>query len=470
MNDITKILLIKQLPAISELLEYASLKYYIQAYSKERVEVKLTETIETIKTQIDQGTIKSVNTEEIIFATINKLSNEFSLNLKPVINATGIVLNQYLGRSPLPEEVISHIANTTIGYCNLDYNIDKGTCHNRLALLTQLLNTITGAEASVIVNNNAAALLLIANTFAQNKDIIISRGEIVEMEGEFRLTDIIKLANSNLVEVGTTNRSHLKDYSSALTDKSSMILKVHTSSYYIKGYTSKVELFALVELAGSKNILCVEDLGTGLLIDLNKYGLPYEPTIKQVLKTGVDLITFSGDKLLGGPQAGIILGKKHLVDALLNNPLIRTLRPDKLTLSALEAVLHFYLNPEHALESIPTLRMLTKPVSEIESDAYMLYEDLRHFHSIDCGVKKAFSEIGGAILPEVKLPTYTVWIKHKILDSCSLHQKFLSNSVVTLIKEDKILIDPRCLVQRDFKILGMVFEQVLKSISTGEHF
>ncbi|MEW5820814.1 MAG: L-seryl-tRNA(Sec) selenium transferase [Cyanobacteriota bacterium] len=462
MDYIPKINLKRQLPCLDELLNHSSLTYYIEAYSLDRVKNKAREALEDIETKIDNDLINSINIDEIVFSIINKLSKDFSLSLKPVINATGIVLNQYLGRAPLSEEIISHIVNTSVGYCNLDYDLTRGTKINRLFLLNKLICQITGAESAIVVNNNAAALLLIANTFAKDKEIVISRGEIVEIEDEFRITDIIYAANSELVEVGTTNRSLLKDYQTSISENTSIILKVHTSSYYIKGYTSKVELFALVDLAKTKNLLSVVDIGTGLLIDLSKYGLPYEPTIDKTLKTGVDLITFSGDKLFGGPQAGIILGKKEYIDQLAKNPIIRTLRPDKFTLSALEATLQVYLNPEKSIENIPTLKMLTKKIIEIENDANLIYEEIKHFYTIECGVKKHFSAVGGNILPEVNLPTYVVWIKHKQLDSCTLHNKFLDHSVVTLIKDNMVLIDPRCFIKRDFKLLSMIFEQVFK--------
>jgi L-seryl-tRNA(Ser) seleniumtransferase len=461
MDDITRKNLLKQIPEPEDLLIYPVLTFYIETYSKERVLDKLEEVIEETRTEIHKGKTGNVNSRELVYSAINKLSSDFKPELNPVINSTGIVIHPYLGRAPLSKEVISHITSTAIGYCNLDFDIKKGTKLGRVNHLNKLLCQITGSEAALVVNNNAAALLLIAATFAKNREIILSRGEVIEIEDEFRLPEIIEASGSKLIEVGTTNRSFLKDYSQAINENTSILMKVHTSSYYIKGHTNKVELFALVELARSKNLLCVEDLGTGLLIDLRNFGLPYEPTIQEILKTDVDLITFSGDKLLGGSQSGIILGKKVFIERLLQNPLLRSLRPDKLTISAIEGTLQFYLNPEKAIENIPVLQMLTKPIKQLELDASLMAEDLKQKGSITYDIKKIFQNAGGSILPEVKLPTYALFIKHNKFDACTLHQKFLDHGVVTMLQDDAILIDPRCMLKRDFRALAMIFEQVL---------
>jgi L-seryl-tRNA(Ser) seleniumtransferase len=461
MDDFSRKLVVNRLSDTESLLKHPSFWYYIQTYTKERVENKLKETINEFLDHIDTETPEYFDIDHIILSTINRLSKDFTPGLRSVINATGIVVNQNLGRAPLSKEAISHIASTATGYCNLDFDLSKGTSDSRFKHLQKLVKQVTGADDAIIVNNNAAALLLIASTFAKDKEIIISRGEIIEIENEFRLPEIIKAASSKLVEIGTSNKSHLKDYSEAINDKTSMIMKVHTSNYYIKGQTGKVELFALVELARNKGILCIEDLGTGLLVGLRAYGLPHEPTVKDRLQTGVDLISFSGDKLLGGPQAGIIAGKKKYIETLSQNPILRCLRPDKLTLSALEATLQFYLNPDQAIERIPVLKMLTKPIKEIESEAQMIFEELKAFYNVECEIKKSFQLPGESILPETRLPAYIVTIRHNSLDVCTLHKKLLEKGVITLIKDDKITIDPRCLLKRDFKFLSVIFEQVL---------
>lgn len=461
MDEFLKFKLLKQIPEAEELINSASLKYYITSYSRERVTSKVYEALDELRLDIESGNITYINQDEIISRIINKIIAGFQPSLAPVVNATGIVVNQYLGRSPLSKESISHITSTSIGYCNLDFDLDRGDYTSRFMHLNNLISLLSGAESAIVVNNNTAALMLVVNTFANNKEVIISRGEIIEIEGEFSLPDVISTANAKLIEVGSTNKSYLKDYTSVINDKTAMILKIHTSSYYIKGKTDSVELFALVDLVKSKNILCVEDHGTGLLIDLKQFGLPYEPTIQQSVKTDVDIITFSCDKLLGGPQAGVIIGKKHLIDKILKNPLLRAFRPGKLVISALESTLQFYLNKTTVIENIPVLKMLTKPIKEIELDAHFLYKELMGFHNIDCFIKKGFQDVGGSILPDVKLPTYLVYLKHKNLNVASLHQNFLSNSIVTLIKDDYVVIDPRCLLKRDFKLLSMIFEKVL---------
>lgn len=462
MTNIKKFDLLKRLPSLEALMECTSLRLYIDLYSEQRMKVTLEKVLEELKTDIEEGIITSIDQDDILKKAISSLSKEFIPSLKPVINATGIVLHPYLGRSPLSKDAVNKLVHNSTAYCNLDFNLMKGIRFNRQEHLRLLLSQITGAESAIVVNNNASAIMLIANTFANQQEVLISRSEIIDMEDEFRLPEVIDLADANLVEVGTTNKTILNDYSKNITERTHIILKVHTSNYYIKGDTRKVESFALADLARKHDLISVVDLGTGLLTDLKQFGLPHEPTVKEYLNLDVDLITFSGDKLLGGPQAGIILGKQKFIDRIIQNPLNRVLRPDKMTLSALEATLLLYLNPENATEKIPALQMLTKKVCQIEASANRIYEDIRHNHSIECGVKKSFSEVGGSIIPEAKLPTFIVWVKPAHMCAIDLHSRLLDHSILTTLKNDTIIIDPRCLLKRDYKVINLVMEQVLR--------
>ena len=297
-------------------------------------------------------------------------------NLVSIINCTGVVLHTNLGRSLLCKEALQNITNVSSGYSNLEYNIAKGSRGIRYSAVENLLCELTGAEAAIAVNNNAGAVLLCLNSLADNKEVIVSRGELVEIGGSFRIPDVMTKSNAILKEVGTTNRTHPKDYTNAISGNTGLFLKVHTSNYQIEGFTTNVAVPDLVAIGSKHGIPVMEDLGSGTLIDFSKYGFTYEPTVKEAVKSGADIISFSGDKLLGGPQAGIILGKKEIIDIIKSNPLTRALRIDKLTLAALEATLRLYKDENSVIKKIPTLKMLTEPYNNIRRKALSILKSL----------------------------------------------------------------------------------------------
>ena len=303
-----------------------------------------------------------------------ELERQTRPRLRRVINATGVVIHTNLGRSPLHPSALQHLIDVSRAYSNLEYDLDRGERGSRYDHVEEILCRLSGAESAMVVNNNAGAVLLVLNTLAEGREVVVSRGELVEIGGAFRIPDVMKRSDALLREVGTTNRTHLDDYQEAIGPQTALLLKVHTSNFRVLGFTSDVALPELIQLGKQHHLPVMEDLGSGCLIDLTRYGLLKEPTVQEVMKTGVDVVTFSGDKLLGGPQAGIILGKKEVLDLVKANPLTRALRIDKLTLAALESTLLLYLDEKKAMEEIPTLQMLTVRPGSIETEGEAITE------------------------------------------------------------------------------------------------
>ena len=327
--------------------------------------------------------------------------------LRRVVNATGVVIHTNLGRSPLGEAALAQIQAVAAHYSTLEYDLARGTRGSRHDHLEGVVQELTGAGGVLVVNNNAAAVLLALNTLAAGKEVVISRGQLVEIGGSFRLPEIMAASGAILREVGTTNKTYLKDFETAITSETAVLLKVHPSNFRIMGFTHEVTLAEMVDLGRRYGLKVVEDLGSGCLVDLSRYGLEREPTVQETLKAGADLVLFSGDKLLGGPQAGLILGNREVVEALRKNPMTRALRPDKMTLAALEATLRLYLEEPRALAEIPTLRMLTRPVAELDRAARALARRVRRRFGASLKVEVVESEgrAGGGALPQASLPS-----------------------------------------------------------------
>ena len=327
--------------------------------------------------------------------------------LRRVINATGVVIHTNLGRSPLHPSALQHMIDVARRYSNLEYDLQRGERGTRYSHVEETLCRLSGAESALVVNNNAGAVLLALNTFAEGKEVIVSRGELVEIGGAFRIPDVMKRSGALLKEVGTTNRTHLRDYQKAIGPETALLLKVHTSNFRVMGFTSDVSLEELVDLGRQQNIPVMNDLGSGCFVDLSRYGLEKEPTVQEAIKTGVDVVTFSGDKLLGGPQAGIILGKKRFLDPIKSNPLTRALRIDKLTLAALESTLLLYLDEKKAIEEIPTLRMLTLHPVHLKRRGRRLLRRLAWIadKGVKLSLREDISHVGGGALPLQELPT-----------------------------------------------------------------
>ncbi|MDP3387605.1 MAG: L-seryl-tRNA(Sec) selenium transferase, partial [Eubacteriales bacterium] len=367
-----------------------------------RIFIDETDNVDIVKQRID-------GTESNIIRSLNGIKQG---NLKRVINCTGVIVHTNLGRSILSDEIFEEIKQKLIGYTNLEYDLESGTRGSRHSIVESLLCLVTGAESAMIVNNNAAAVMLILNTLSLNKETIVSRGELVEIGGSFRIPEVMKMSGAKLVEVGTTNKTRLSDYERALSENTGTIMKVHTSNYAIVGFSESVGIEALANLGRSEDVFLIEDLGSGTLVDFKPYGISHEPTVKESVEKGIDVVTFSGDKLLGGPQAGLIVGKKHLIDRMKKNQLARALRVDKFTLAALESVLKIYLKEEHAFKKIPTLNMITQDKERIRSKAESLKNMLVE-NGINSNIKVVESEsmIGGGSLPVALIPSYAVEIE-----------------------------------------------------------
>jgi L-seryl-tRNA(Ser) seleniumtransferase len=382
---------------------------------------------------------RSVPENDILERISARLEAEALPSLRRVFNLTGTVLHTNLGRAQLPEEAIEAMAAAAREPVNLEYDLDDGRRGERDAHVEALLCRLTGAEAATVVNNNAAAVLLVLNTLAARKEVPVSRGELIEIGGSFRLPDIMARSGCRLREVGTTNRTHLADYAGAVGPKTGLLLKVHTSNYAIEGFTAAVAETELAALCRERGLPLAVDLGSGTLVDLRRYGLPHEPTVQETLAHGVDVVTFSGDKLLGGPQAGVIVGRSALVKRMRSNPLKRALRLDKVTLAALAAVLKLYLDPDRLAARLPTLRLLSRPIEDIRSLASRISKAIPGAEAIECE-----SQIGSGALPTQRLPSAGVAIRPGDARLAARFRK-LPIPVIGRLQEGAFILDLRCL-------------------------
>jgi len=393
---------------------------------------------------------------------IDRVSILCQSNFVPVLNLTGTVNHTNLGRAVLPEEALEAVCNTSRAASNLEFDLSSGMRGDRDVHLESLLREITGAEAVTVVNNNAAAVLIALNTLAAGKEVLISRGELVEIGGSFRIPDVMRSAQCRLREVGTTNRTHLQDYLGAINSNTGLLLKVHTSNYSVEGFTASVAEEDLAALAREHNLASMSDLGSGTLIELTKLGLPAEPTVQSMLASGVDLVTFSGDKLLGGPQAGIIAGRKELIERIKRNPLKRALRVDKMTIAALAAVLAIYRDPDRLYDRLPLFRDLTRSLEELNSTAQSIVTQLGDSLSDIATVKVTAtqSQIGSGALPLSNLaslalsltPVAEKGLRDEALQKLAAKLRRLSIPVIGRIHDGSLLLDLRCLQDRDILI------------------
>ena len=388
----------------------------------------------------------------------DRIASRLAPRMRRVLNMTGTVVHTNLGRSLLADEALRHLMTMMEGPNNLEYDLDSGGRGDRDSVVEELLCTLTGAESATVVNNNAAAVLLTIAAIARGREVVISRGELVEIGGAFRMPDVMSSAGALMVEVGTTNRTHLHDYERAVTDRTALIMKVHPSNYSVQGFTSSVDEAELARVAHAWELPLATDLGSGSLIDLTLYGLPKEPTPKEKILSGCDIVTFSGDKLLGGPQAGLIVGTRKQIDRIRKSPMKRALRVSKLPLAALEATLRLYLRPERIARDIPTLRYLTRPLAEITAAAESVRENVSRAVSprFDVEVVPMLGQVGSGSLPVDRLQSAGLAIsprekRHtgRVIDELVTALRKLPLPVLGRISEDRLLLDFRCIEQRD---------------------
>lgn len=432
------------------------------------------EAVESLREEVLGG--KDLNPDSLGFTlkscasvALKLAQKKASQGLKKVINATGIILHTNLGRSILAGEALNAVREMAGNYSNLEFDLDEGERGERYSHVEDILCRLTGAEAAMVVNNNAAAVLLALSTLAKDKEVVVSRGELVEIGGSFRIPAVMAMSGARLVEVGTTNKTHLADYRDAITLQTALLMKVHTSNYRVVGFTKAVSLEELVALGQERDLPVLEDLGSGVLTDLSSYGVLDEPSVKERVAAGAAVVTFSGDKLLGGPQAGIIVGKKEYISRMKKNQLTRALRIDKMTLAALEATLRLYINEEEALKKIPTLRMLTVPVKELESRAHLLARSIKKIlgDNGSAEVRQGFSAVGGGALPLAELATYLVSVSLQGISRTGLAEKLRRGETPLIIRvqQDQILLDPRTLQSDEEELIPRLFATALEAMN-----
>lgn len=459
------------LPSVDKVLTHPIIHEMSDKYSRDDIVNGIRYSLDVERDKILAGTEPGSADELIIrvlLRTGEYLKEKNMPSLRKVINATGIMIHTNLGRAVMPEKAVEMAVQAARGYTNLEFDLEKGTRGHRSVHLKRHLIELTGAEDALAVNNNAAAVLLMLDTFAQGKEVIVSRGELIEIGGSFRLPDILKKSGAKLVEVGCTNKTYLSDYENAITENTAMLLKSHKSNYEIRGFTHETPGNEIAELAKKYGLISAEDMGSGLIVDLSRYGLTGEVTIRDLVTNGLDLITFSGDKMLGGPQCGIIVGRKDLIAKMEKNPLTRALRLDKMTIAAMEGTLLLHRNPAHLTSDLPFMKMLSQS-----------YEDImkrcgRFITILGEKVKKegefkiipGDSKIGGGAFPDAGIPTCLIQIEHKKLSPDSIFGKLLSGNppVVTRIHQDNIVIDLRTVLPEEEDDLLYRLAEIFDSI------
>ncbi|MDP7343010.1 MAG: L-seryl-tRNA(Sec) selenium transferase [Alphaproteobacteria bacterium] len=447
------------LPSVDRLVADAALTPFCQAYGRPFVTDLAREILAEARARLLAGETESVEPEALGQRIAARIEALMSASLTPLFNLTGTVLHTNLGRAPLPAEAVAAMAAVATEASNLEYDVAAGKRGERDDHVAGWLCRLTGAEAALVVNNNAAAVLLLLNSLANRRQVAVSRGELIEIGGAFRLPDIMARAGCKLVEVGTTNRTHGRDYGAALDGGATLVLKVHPSNYEVRGFTAEVPTAELAELARAAGKPLAVDLGSGLLVDMSRFGLPPEPTVAETLKAGADLVTFSGDKLLGGPQAGIIVGKKALIERLRRNPMKRALRLDKMTLAALGAVLRLYANPQQLPARLPALRLLTRGESDIRAMAERLRPELaRCLEGIaEVEVAACSSQIGSGALPVETLPSAALNVvpiaakrrRGGALERIAGAFRGLPRPVIGRVRDGVFVLDLRCLGDED---------------------
>ena len=446
--------LLRQIPKVDELLKTPEIELLLETYSRRLVLDAVREALRILRRDILDGHCETISHKELLITIKTFLEKRQERHLQRVINGTGIIVHTNLGRSNLSRKAIDAVAEVAGSYSNLEYELKQGNRGSRYSHIEGLLCELLDCESALVVNNNAAAVLLMLSALSQGKEAIVSRGELVEIGGSFRVPDVMRQGGCILREVGTTNRTHLRDYEQAITENTGLFLRVHPSNYRVLGFTKSVPLEELKALAVKSGLPLVEDMGSGLLIELGEYGLSDEPTVQQSLAAGVDVLSFSGDKLLGGPQAGIIVGKKMYLDQMKTHPLTRALRVDKMTLAALEATLAHYRDADDAKREIITLRKIAMTVVELQQLAEKLVSYLQEA-LIPARIVKTVSQVGGGALPTQELPGYAVAVELPSLSPNRIEQNLRHGKppIIGRIVKDRYLLDLRTLEEEEFPII-----------------
>ena len=451
----------RQLPSVDKLLSDKRVSQFCETFSHEIVVNSIRHHLAEIRRSISSGgPVPSF--EETVTAIVTKASNLGKSSLQPAINATGVILHTNLGRAPLSDEVVKAMEATSRGYCNLEIDLNSGKRGSRQIHVEHLLCQLTGAEAALVVNNNAAGVLLALSALAKRKEVIISRGQEVQIGGGFRIPEVMRQSGAKLVEVGTTNCTYLKDYEQAITPRTAALLQVHASNFRITGFTHSVSLKELVELGHQHNLPVLDDLGSGCLIDTTRFGLDPEPMVQGSITAGATLVFFSGDKLLGGPQAGIILGQRAFIEKLKRHPLARAVRIDKGGLAGLAATLVYYLRGD-AVDKIPVLRLIATPLSELKKRAERWVQLLGNSATVVAGE----STVGGGSLPGSTLPTQLVAIRISSEAKVKAMARRLRQHqppIIARVDKNALLLDPRCVLPGEDKVILEALKEVIAAL------
>lgn len=457
----------QNLPGVDKVLQYTGIKSLVDRYSKELVTSVIRKVVSDFRHKVLQGdaNVKFDEIENVVIAKCEKIAER---SLKPVFNGSGIIIHTNLGRAPYGEEILEEVFDVLKGYNNLEFNLEKGSRGQRNDHASEILKYLTGAEDVVIVNNNAAAVMLILRAFGRGKEAIVSRGELIEIGGSFRIPEIMAASDCGMVEVGATNKTKVSDYEKAINENTALLFKTHTSNYVIKGFTQELSLEDLSRLGKKHGVATVYDIGSGLLRKVDEKALKNEPDVKQALNSGVDMICFSGDKLLGGPQAGIIAGKKEFIQKLKKEPMIRALRVGKTTLAILEKACSYYLNDKDLFKHNVLFRTLNKPNAEIKASSEYL-QNLLAKQSISSKIEATKGQYGGGTLPDLELDSYSLKLdlgKGKSTGKQFYHQLLNQKpALLTNLKSGSIYIDLLCLQEKDLDEVAELIKKAYKKLA-----
>lgn len=449
-------MLLKSIPKVDKFITNKA----FEGLSKTLITKITKEVLENLRVEILNKKIDSFDEQTLILNVLKKYENLTQSSLKPVINATGIIVHTNLGRSLLDESLFKNAIAIATSYNNLEYSLEEGKRGERYEHITKSLQALINCEDALVVNNNASAVFLILNTFCKNKETVVSRGELVEIGGSFRVPEVMTQSGTTLKEIGTTNKTHLRDYENAINENTAMLMKVHKSNYSIEGFSSEVSFEEISKLAQENGLIDYFDMGSGHIFDLPFNLSKDEPSILELMKSNPSLLSFSGDKLLGSVQAGIIVGKKELIAKLKKNQLLRMLRVDKITLALLEDSLNIYLKND--LDKIPTLKMLNTKLEVLEQRASSLKQNIDDF--IKCEVIKSFTMVGGGTTPNKKIPTFTLSIEYKNLKANEIEKILRKNLIISRIENDKVLLDFRTILEKDINKIEEILKKEFKNV------